>query len=149
MTSDLNETKRTHHSHEGPLRDWKLNGRNSLSKVAERLGLDPRTLRKLMDATPEHIAPAWINVGTSKKASYRWFEDDIDRWLQEVREWQASTGPRQVGRKSDGGTRTGASARRPAQTKTSRRSSSKKSSGAKPSGSGGSLLRLVDKLTSN
>ena len=56
-------------------------------EVAQLLRMDTRTLRRLMQATPEGIERPWVNTGTTKRPSYRWKADDIEPWVKEVNRW--------------------------------------------------------------
>ena len=71
---------------------------------------EPRTLRAMMDETPEHIERPWVQVGVgAKRPRFRWQPGDpLWRWLREVTEWRALEGKRTGSGTSAGATRKGA-----------------------------------------
>jgi len=40
--------------------------------IATHLGVSPRTLRRLMDRTPEGTDRPWVNVSSGPQPRYRW-----------------------------------------------------------------------------
>lgn len=155
MATDNDEatTRGYHGQFVGLTTDWPqpyptLNGRNSMRQVAGRLGMDPRTLRRLMNETPKHINKPWVDIGTEAKPSFRWCEEGIERWLREMTEWRASQSLSRASTRSDGETLTARRAREPARTSGRRKPSSSRSNEHSPSGGGGRLQMLVRHLGS-
>lgn len=53
-------------------------------RVCAHLGIGIRTLRALMRDTPADVEPPWVNVGASRRPTYRWRLADVDAWVRAV-----------------------------------------------------------------
>lgn len=56
-------------------------------QVQTYLQCDGRTLRSRMEKTPPDQRP-WLNIGSQRRAVYRWKAKDIDDWWTEANQWR-------------------------------------------------------------
>jgi hypothetical protein len=116
-------------------------------ETLKHLGVHPRTLKRAMAVTPEHIQRPWIDMGSKSKAHYRWDVRRLDRWWEDLNQWRASTNGRQA-IESVGGTQMGAVAvREPRISKQPVRSRGSLKR-RQPKGSDGNLVNIANALIS-
>ena len=112
-------------------------------EAARRLSLGKRTLQRLMASTPPGATVPFVKIGRA----VRWKEDELDEWMMEMDEWQASTGGGRSGGSAGGGStgRSVSGRARPGRRPGASRSRSKRQS---PTDETGSLVSFVKRLQS-
>ena len=117
------------------------------AEVCERLRVSRQTLRQLMQETPRDMARPWINVGVGRRPAYRWDEDKIEPWLEELEQWRVSKSET-ADSASAGEIRTGRTGPDKRPRARQRKGSGERSRPASPKGGDGSLLTLASELDS-
>ena len=114
-------------------------------EVLAHLRVDPRTLKKMMRATPPHIEPPWVNVGGADRPRYMWARAEVDSWYREVSKWR-TLNYAQENTEFDGETRMGGADVERQLTKRQRRRSGELSKAQSRGVKGGSLVKLANEL---
>ena len=117
------------------------------AEVLKHLAVDHRILQVAMRSTPDHIEKPWVDVGTQAAPRYRWDATRVDAWWKELHAWRRSK-EEQTDTLCGGVTLTAPRVPVPAQKRRPRTASSPTSSELSPKGGVGSLLTLVQSLTS-